>query len=151
MSGFPCRLPTCAAQAAAQALLMEQVQLMFGRVLLTWLWHLVSLQLPDLQEAAKAGRQSRHSRDGMRCMQTCLQHHMPVCCPASCCVAPHACLLLCVRQAPHTLHTMLCMDPCLQIPLPLRRLLRWRAASSSCSRRWSGSATRVATKSGLAW
>ncbi|PRW59351.1 cullin-associated NEDD8-dissociated 1 isoform B [Chlorella sorokiniana] len=41
-------------QAAAQGLFTEQVQLFFGRVLLTWLWHLVSLQLPDLQEAAKA-------------------------------------------------------------------------------------------------
>lgn len=38
------------------------MQLFFGRVLLTWLWHLVSLQLPDLQEAAKAGEHSRHSR-----------------------------------------------------------------------------------------
>lgn len=106
MSGFPCRLPTCAAQAAAQALLMEQVQLMFGRVLLTWLWHLVSLQLPDLQEAAKAGKQSRHSMAGMPCALTgCVAIHMPVCCPASCCVArmPVCCSALAKHPTPCTL------------------------------------------------
>lgn len=68
----PLTFPCATLQAAAQGLFTEQVQLFFGRVLLTWLWHLVSLQLPDLQEAAKAGEHSRRSTHDRQCLQSTL-------------------------------------------------------------------------------
>lgn len=55
-------------QAAAQSLFTEQVQLNFGRVLLTWLLHLVVFELQAAKEAARAGERhyARCTRVGTR-------------------------------------------------------------------------------------